>query len=317
MHVYQMRSSVQSVISATQEGINICMNALKEVSKTWLVAKMVHTLFEFILGNKVMEDKLQKAAGKRHNKIPKHSSVVPKKEGPQKRKYDDVDITFANGPPAPQVSYERSRPQTPSATPSREIGQAQGLSTMPAPSNSITSPSLRQQSDTLMGNLTSRSNTRPPTPFYPSFSIPSTPPDLFLVTRNSPQISQNVWENFQPDQLFPENSSSLSLTQFLPPNLDPQLMDRPTPNPQPGGMHGHPQSNRLMERTAGSQAVASPSTGVSGSAGSQPMLGGQTLGQAWPSQFDGMDLAGNNSDDTMSNSSKGPIVPTTLNVEDW
>ncbi|KAI9795029.1 MAG: Transcriptional activator of fatty acid utilization [Peltula sp. TS41687] len=307
MHVYQMRSSVQYVIFATQEGINKCMNALKEVSKTWLVAKMVHTLFEFILGNKVMEDKLQKAAGKRHTKRPKHSPAISKREGPPKRKYDDVDMTFSNGPPAPQVSYERS-----SATPSREIGPGQGLSTMPAPSNPITSPNLRQPSDTLMGNLTSRSNTRPPTPFHPSFSMPSTPPDLFLVTRNSPQISQNVWENFQPDQLFPENSGNLSLlTQFLPPNLDPQLMDRPAPNPpQAGGMPGQ----RSAERSIGGQTIGSPSA-----SGSQSMTGGQgVVGQPWPNQLDsGIELAGNNSDDTMSNSSKGAMVPTTLNVEDW
>src|SRR3954468_23488287 len=65
MHVYQMRSSVPSVVSASQERISVCMNALKEVSKVWLVAKMVHTLFESILGNKLLEERLQKAAGRK------------------------------------------------------------------------------------------------------------------------------------------------------------------------------------------------------------------------------------------------------------
>lgn len=41
-----MRSSVASIVSTAQERINVCMNALKEVSKVWLVAKMVQTLFE-------------------------------------------------------------------------------------------------------------------------------------------------------------------------------------------------------------------------------------------------------------------------------
>ena len=68
MHVYQMRSSNQSIVSATQHRIAICMTALKDVSKVWLVAKMVHTLFESILGNKVLEERLQKAAGRRHQK---------------------------------------------------------------------------------------------------------------------------------------------------------------------------------------------------------------------------------------------------------
>lgn len=322
MHVYQMRSLDQSVIASTQERISLCMNALKEVSKTWLVAKMVHTLFEFILGNKVLEDRLQKAAGKRHAKAPKPLTAVPRKEGPQKRKYDDVDLAFANGPPAPQVSYERSRPQTPSATPSREVGQTQGLSTMPAPSNPITSPQVRQQNDTLMGGLTSRSNTRPPTPFYPSFSIPSTPPDLFLVTRNSPQISQNIWDNFQPDQLFPESSGNQALTQYMVSNLDPQLsqpmqpMGRPTPSLPQGAVIGQGQTSRLAERPAPHQAAAT-SPGLPGMPGPQAMPSGPNLTQSWPSQFDGMDLASNSPEDSWSNSSKGPIVPTTLNVEDW
>ena len=65
MHVYQMRSSVPSVVAASQERINVCMNALKEVSKVWLVAKMVHTLFESNLGNKVSEERLQQATGRK------------------------------------------------------------------------------------------------------------------------------------------------------------------------------------------------------------------------------------------------------------
>src|SRR6266498_288369 len=123
MHVYQMRSSIPSVVSATQERINLCMNALRDVSKVWLVAKMVHTLFESILGNKLLEERLQKAPGKRHNKAKRTASTTPtapKKEEPPKRKYDEMDFGYTNIPPAPQVSYERSRPQTPAVTPSRD-----------------------------------------------------------------------------------------------------------------------------------------------------------------------------------------------------
>ena len=56
MHVYQMRSKVPSVVQATQDRMRVCMNALKDVSRVWLVAKMVYTLFESILGNKVLEE---------------------------------------------------------------------------------------------------------------------------------------------------------------------------------------------------------------------------------------------------------------------
>src|SRR5437763_8324443 len=99
MHVHQMRSSVPSVVSASQERINVCMTALKEVSKVWLVAKMVHTLFESILGNKVLEERLQKAAGKRAQKSSKMiqgsqgNTATGRTQDTGKRKYDEIDLS--------------------------------------------------------------------------------------------------------------------------------------------------------------------------------------------------------------------------------
>ncbi|KAL1615944.1 Transcriptional activator of fatty acid utilization [Neofusicoccum ribis] len=211
MHVYQMRSSNKSIVAATEQRLSICMTALKDVSKVWLVAKMVHTLFESILGNKVLEERLQRAAGKRHQKNkPGNNNMaqpqsqaqptVPRPRDELKRKFDDMDINFSNGPPAPQVSYERSRPQTPAVTPSRELHPPQ-VPTMTAQSPDMT----RQNKDAFMGP--SRSGTRPGSPFNASFSYPGTPPDLFLVTRETPGLSQDIWQNFQPDQLFPADTN--------------------------------------------------------------------------------------------------------------
>ena len=293
MHVYQMRSSVPSVVAATQERLTICMDALKEVSKVWLVAKMVHTLFESILGNKMLEDKLQKAAGKRHKKPRiEHKAASDNQESQQKRKYDEMELGFSNGPPAPQVSYERSRPQTPAVTPSRELGQqppASGLAPMAAPP---ASENIRQQNDAFMGS--SRSNTRPPTPFNVSYAVPATPPDLYLVTRDSPHISQNLWENFQPDQLFPE-STNVAMSQYPnQQNLDPQLQ---MPQMQSSTMLLPNQQQRNVHDMA-----------------SMPqMSGGQQPNSSWQGQYPG------DSPENWSNSSQGqgPIVPTALNVEDW
>ncbi|EHL01619.1 putative Cutinase transcription factor 1 alpha [Glarea lozoyensis 74030] len=218
MHVYQMRSSIPSVVQATQERLRICMNALKDVSKVWLVAKMVYTLFESILGNKVLEERLQKAAGKRHKKMAQTLSqgiqqAQMKREEPQKRKYDDMALDFGVTP-APQESYERSRPQTPSQTPSRELGQNAGPMAPP-----ISSPNARANNDTFMGGSNSRPHTRPPTPFNPSYSVPATPPDLYLVTRNSPNLShppQNAY-------LQPGNTG---YPQQMPPNMWQGGMDQ-------------------------------------------------------------------------------------------
>jgi len=327
MHVYQMRSSVPSVVATCQERINICMQALKDVSKVWLVAKMVHTLFESILGNKVLEERLQKAAGRRHQKV-KHDSNQPNQQhlsarrpDPPKRKFDDMDIGLPNGGPTPPVSYERSRPQTPAATPSRELGQ----STLPLPQGSPTAPK-----EGLPGTGNSRANTRPTTPFGNQFSLPATPPDLFLVTRTSPNLSPSLWENFQPDQLFPDGTAIFpELTSPQSAAVDPQLQ-----------MQSQLQAHGLDQRSMVPQQMQ-PRNSLSAAQGSPEMLSSMPSaiglqGQQQPQQIYGMDpqqtwpiqgidatvasaaMDTASQDDNWSNSSRsGPTAPTTLNVEDW
>ena len=317
MHVYQMRSSVPQVVTATQERMSACMNALKEVSKVWLVAKMVHTLFESILGNKILEDRLQKAAGKRHTK-PSLESRPEKGDNSSKRKYEEMEIGYtSNGPPAPNVSYERSRPQTPAVTPSRELGQSAPVAPMGAPP---TSPHLRQPNDAFMGGSGSRANTRPPTPFNPSYSVPATPPDLFLVTRDSPRISQSLWENFQPDQLFPGGTDISMPYNNIQPNLDPQLQMPPMQQQpsmlQPPTLAGHQQL--LSRAMRGSQDAPAPPTPSMQDVSGLPHLQGMqqpNTNHGWPNQYP-MD---GSPEESWSGGSKsqGPVAPTTLNVEDW
>ncbi|KAF2113345.1 fungal-specific transcription factor domain-containing protein [Lophiotrema nucula] len=310
MHVYQMRSSNKSIVSATEQRLQICMDALKEVSKVWLVAKMVHTLFESILGNKHLEERLQKAAGKRHQKNKPSSAVAAPPKPAQdasKRKFDEMEMPFSTATPAPQVSYERSRPQTPAVTPSRELPQHQ------MPQMTAGSPQMnRQNQDAFMGP--SRSGTRPTTPFNPSYSYPGTPPELFLVTRNSPNISQELWQNFQPDQLFPADTH-VNFPQISP-GQNHSLVDPQLSRPQPMAMHS--QNNNLQQipqqQMQGQQQMQNPQSMSMGFDQNDP--------QAWSQQMDMMaqnQQAGAN-DDAWSNSSNGrhnPIVPTTLNVEDW
>ena len=311
MHVYQMRSSVPSIVQQTQERMRVCMSALKDVSRVWLVAKMVYTLFESILGNKVLEERLQKAPGKRHKKMVHSVSQgisQVKREDPAKRKYDDMALDFnVNSTPAPQESYERSRPQTPS----RELPQ---MAPMAAPP--ISSPNSRGNQDTFMGGTNSRPHTRPPTPFNPSFSAPATPPDLYLVTRNSPNLSQSIWENFQPEHLFPENAG-MHQNQFSPPqphhNLDPHLMGQ---NMMPQQMHNQ-QSSHLPQRMRGPGMGSSP---VQQQSMLQPGMAGYQVqpGNLWQGFDQGLqvDGQGHSPSDSWSNAS-AQAVPTTVNVEDW
>ncbi|KAK4230053.1 putative cutinase transcription factor 1 alpha [Podospora fimiseda] len=322
MHVYQMRSPVPSIQQVTQNRIQTCMTALKDVSKVWLVGKMVHTLFESILGNKVLEERLQKAAGKRHRKAAQSLAQLEQHQRNQaeKRKYDDMAIDFTVNTPQPQESYERSRPQTPShliskTEPSQPVPTMAPM--MPPPTNA--SPHTRANGgDAFMGGTASRPHTRPATPFNPSFSVPATPPDLYLVTRNSPNLSQSIWENFQPDQLFPESAHvPLFPQQFSPPQPQthqpqPQQFDPSNIQPQ-GGLDpfGQPLPKRAMGGSPLQGSAILPNQGFQGQQG----------GNVWPGTgaFD-TQMAGDGqspSDSWSTSSVTGQPVPSTLNVEDW
>lgn len=311
MHVYQMRSSNQSIVSATQTRLNTCMNALKDVSKVWLVAKMVHTLFESILGNKVLEERLQKAAGRKHiknkqngsSKTTKQNSTVDEITDAQKRKFDEMELGYSNGPPAPPMSYERSRPQSPVGTPPAPTTQAAQQHGMPQMTQG--SPPMRHGTDAFMG--ISRNNTRPTTPFN-QFSYPGTPPNLFLHTRGSPRLGEDIWSNYQPEQLFPPETNELFPVTTNSPNqplVDPALRQHSTQQQQfPPQQQQQPVHTPQMQQ------------GQPGPA-SEGQMNYHQDSASWP-QLNAMHNQ-QRPDDAWSNPSSagGPIVPTTLNVGDW
>ncbi|KAL8401287.1 hypothetical protein RB596_008192 [Gaeumannomyces avenae] len=400
MHVYQMKSPVPTIQQVTQDRIRTCMQALKDVSRVWLVGKMVWTLFQSILGNKVLEERLQKAAGKRHKKAhqafaqldnhaaqqqqhqhhhqhqqqqqPHHHHQYQQQSQPaghhdskhhdSKRKYDEMAIDFNVNTPQPQESYVRSRPQTPSMSAANKPefsnnshnhshchsnSNSNSNNAMPPP---LTSPNSRQV-DAFMGGTGSRPHTRPVTPFNPSMSMPTTPPDLYLVTRNSPNLSQAIWENFQPDQLFPESAHMPAFASQTSPAQGQQTLDP--------GLMAHFQQQVQQDSGAGAGASGSDqfggqldtsgaaSNGKAGFAGTTsplrtPMQPGSAFVQQsattgglpagfW-TQFDTpgqqqqqqqqppQPLDGQSPDSWGSSSAQGsggPAVPSTLNVEDW
>lgn len=367
MHVYQMKSPVPTIQQVTQARLRSCMSALKEVSRVWLVGKMVYTLFESILGNKVLEERLQKAAGRRHRKVQQAQQTLERLEQQQqlqqqqqaqqqhqqhsqqqyqqqqmqqqqaqqqqhsilqrslqdsKRKYDEMAIDFSVNTPQPQESYERSRPQTPAAMKNESLG------TMPPP---LTSPNARHNADTFMGGTASRPHTRPATPFNPSFSMPSTPPDLYLVTRNSPNLSQAIWENFQPDQLFPESASMPQFPHLSPEqqhqnldtNMGAQMPTQDMPQAAPPSASGATNFGQQQQPTPNKRGMAtSPQQNHNMP---QPGMGHysnqQQQNNMWNPTFDGLprhDQTGQSPSDSWSTgSAQGQPVPSTLNVEDW
>jgi hypothetical protein len=185
----------------------------------------------------------------------------------------------------------------------------------------VASPNPRS-GDAFMGGTTSRPHTRPATPFNPSFSVPATPPDLYLVTRNSPNLSQSIWENFQPDQLFPENTTIPQFPQMSPPQnhqgLDPNLMA------QLQNMTG-----AQLNQSGQYQQPNNPTSNTRGNNGSPPQQTNNLLnpnvaqfqggtGNLWQSTgIEGLPDGHSPSDSWSTGSTGGQPVPATLNVEDW
>lgn len=323
MHVYQMRSANLTIKANTEQRIRACMAALEEVSKNWLAAKMVFKLFDAIIGNKHLEERLRYAAGNRHKRQQTQTMGRPappmSREPSNKRKYEDIDDSLYSNASAPaaQMSYERSRPQSPAVTPARE---PPGL---PQIHTQNSSPELLRH-DAFMG--ASRATTRQGSPSHGvGTSFPGTPSGLFLVTRDSPTIPVDLWNNFQPEQLFPAEAN-ISIPMFSPSQqssfLDPAL----------GGA-----SNTHFGQASGYAYPDDPASRQAyGSRPYQPLQPGQPSAshmhmQQQPQQFSlgsqmHMSSAGSvhgfggqneDANSVHSNMSQGPIVPTTLNVEDW
>jgi hypothetical protein len=270
-----MRSTDPQVVAETRERMRKCMDALQQVSRVWIVAKMVYTLFESILGNKALEDRLHKSTGPRHhhprrpNNTNSNNNNIPTE--PVKRKFDEMDLGPLPTGPVPTMSYGRSRPQTPAPTP--------GPPPPPPPSDI-------QMNTTFM----SMPRTRPTTPFNPSLSVPATPPELYLVTAPDTHFSQSTWENFQPHQLFPDDSG-LSYPQ--------QQQQQQQQNNNGNNNTTAPLDPQLQQQQQQQQQQL-------------------PIGMQWnpAAEFELPDM-GSSPDDTWSNSSTGGIAPTTLNVEDW
>ncbi|KAJ4330978.1 Transcriptional activator of fatty acid utilization [Didymella glomerata] len=299
MHVYQMKFSNESVVLATEQRLQICLDALKEVSKVWLIAKMVHILFESILDNKNSKKCLQEAGDRdyKSNELSSLPPLLPKlaQEAP-KRKFEETDfggLPMISGSPAAQLSYEEPRPQTPIVmTPQELPPQSQRM-----PQTWAGSPQMnRYDHVTFMGP--SRLGTRPTTPFKPSYSYLEAAPDPFLITRDTPNIGLKVWHDFQPDHLFPADSQ-INFPRPAQSLVDPAL-SQSVGSPQSHSQQPHQQTQNSMNGQSD-----------------------QNNAQAWAQQ---MEMMQQNQEqygtqgDIWSNSSgerHNPVVSMSLGVDEW
>jgi hypothetical protein len=150
---------------------------------------------------------------------------------------------------------------------------------------------------------------------------------LFLVTRTSPNLSPSLWENFQPDQLFPDGTAIFpELTSPQHNAVDPQLQMQsqlPTQGMDQRHMMPHQMPSRGLLGPQGSpELLSNMPPGMAMQGQQPPQIFGMENQQTWP--MHGLDgtlnatMEAASQDDTWSNSSRsGPTAPTTLNVEDW
>ncbi|KAK9248777.1 fungal-specific transcription factor domain-containing protein [Lipomyces tetrasporus] len=173
MFVYQTKSQSQQVVESAQQAMKVCMDALQEVGKSWMVGRMILRLFEKINENKQMKDRIFRAVNPRpHGQLSRQSSaggmpVVKQRPlqmpqpnyplssncspslSPCTSKQQHVDIPYsvpaAPSAPVPPVSYERTSPlpstpvMSPSSNPQQShpatLQQPAAVSTIPVQSS--------------------------------------------------------------------------------------------------------------------------------------------------------------------------------------
>lgn len=151
IHVYQLHVAMPTTDVVTQNRIRICIACLEEISKVWLVAKMIQNLYEFVISEKGFGDFLKDGPGKIHSnsRLPidqrSHDSTRQKNDGVVKESQDK-----------PRKRLEsQSRALTPAL-----------LAHLFAALKSGTSSSSPEDSDSVKDSLDVNNNTRYQQPSY-------------------------------------------------------------------------------------------------------------------------------------------------------
>ena len=223
MHVYQIRSNAFSVPEETPDRMRVCMNALKDISRVWRIAKVVDILFESILDEglekrpREIPDKRRMRRTKRNNQ---EASQIERQDA-YDGQYDYMAIgcTVSNES-APTKSLKRTPSENPIATPSGEL--LHNSRSIAAPL--ISSPNLERSQTIFTGSVRPGLQGTLDTPFNPSLSTQAKPVDLYPVTSDSGSLSQFIREVSQPDQILPEGEAVRRKPQ-LPPSQSIQNPD--------------------------------------------------------------------------------------------
>ncbi|KAG5358183.1 Cutinase transcription factor 1 alpha [Yarrowia sp. B02] len=234
MLVYQTESKSPSVVESANRSLDVCMKALEECGKTWVVARMVLKLFKHMNESQPIRNHMAKT-------IRRHARGVSKTDPPQQK----MPQAQHQAPPqhqAPQHHAQHQQQQQPPqqqqqhVRPQQQQQQQHTQPHAPQPERKFNNHPFEQQQQQQPQEgeeyLGERPATNPGTPFNGTLpSKPGTPhPDFYFVT-NTPPASNTFFESFQPMQLFPDVTGDMS-------NLQSQLQE-PAASALPPDMFGH------------------------------------------------------------------------------
>ncbi|KAJ8609511.1 hypothetical protein MRB53_039069 [Persea americana] len=169
-HSFEIRSPNAAVVEAAHKKLRFCQKSLAELSKVWLVATSIVTLFDAISESKTLQDRLTKTAIQ-------GSGPARAQESRKRRAMDSMSESRKL---SANTRYEKKSPDM-MAAPAHAVKQDAMLTSW--------SPSASDTSAT-------RTNTIP--------AGLQTPPEFYFSTQQ--QIPHTFFESYQPGFLFPQEA---------------------------------------------------------------------------------------------------------------
>lgn len=175
-HSFEIRSPNPAVVEAAHKKLQFCQKSLAELSKVWLVATSIVTLFEAISESKTLQDRLTKTAIQ--------GMAAPQVAAQETRKRRAIDSMHESRRLSTN-SYEPTHLE-PSASSANRLKQDAVLGVWNANSSQAATPNLDSQ-----------------------LSGTQTPPEFCFSTQQN--IPQTFWQSYQPNFLFPQDALSRKL----------------------------------------------------------------------------------------------------------
>lgn len=175
-HSFEVRSPNPAVVDAAHKKLRFCQKSLAELSKVWLVATSIVTLFEAISESKTLQDRLTKSA------------IAPSTTN--------------------KIQESRKRRAMDSMHESRKMST--GTRYEPKSLEEVNPPALKVKQDAILGGWSPSTSDSPLNHPIIAPTGTQTPPEFFFSTQQ--QIPSTFFESYQPGFLFPQDAVGNTFT---------------------------------------------------------------------------------------------------------